>query len=149
MPRGGHNKKPESLKIIQGTFRKDRANPNSPKLKSIAPSPSYSLPKQAKNEYLKLSKLLLDMGVLSEPDQGELENLSIIRAQIKYLSKRLFNVTDMNEFRKVQIAINDAIKISNALSIRFGLSPADRSRVNLSQEKKHNKWEEFERRNSI
>lgn len=148
MPRGGHNKKPESLKIIQGTFRKDRSNPNSPNLKSIAPSPSDSLPEQAKNEYEQLSKLLFDMGVLTEADQGELENLCIIRAQIKYLSKRLFNETDMKEFRKVQIAINEAIKISNALSMRFGLSPTDRSRVNASQEKTPNKWEEFERRNT-
>ena len=61
LPRGGHNKKPKSLKIIQGTFRKDRSNLNSPILKTMALDPSNSLPEEAKSEYSKLSTLLLKM----------------------------------------------------------------------------------------
>jgi len=140
LPRGGHNKKPDHLKVVQGTIRKDRSNPNAPELEVKIPKPSPSLPKEAKEEYIKLSSLLNNMRVLTEADQGELENLAIARAQIKYLSKKLFKTSDLKEFRKIQIAINDAIRISAALSIRFGLSPADRSRVSVLNEKKYNKW---------
>ena len=140
MPRGGHNKKPDHLKMVQGTIRKDRSNPNAPELEVSIPKPSVSLPKEAKEEYTKLSLLLNHMRVLTEADQGELENLAIARAQIMHLSKRLVKTSELQEFRKVQIAINDAIRISAALSIRFGLSPADRSRVSIVQEKKYNKW---------
>ena len=140
MPRGGHNRKPDHLKVLTGTMRKDRSNPNAPEIEIVIPEPSESLPKEAKEEYIKLSIILNNMRVLTEADQGELENLAIARAQIKYLSEKLFSMSDLNEFRKIQIAINDAIRISAALSIRFGLSPADRSRVSIVQENKHNKW---------
>jgi len=131
MPRGGHNKKPDALKFIQGTLRKGRTNPKSPDIERKVPRPSASLPKEAKKEYLELSKLLDSMRVLTEADRGELENLAIARAQIKYISKKLFKQSDINEFRKVQLAINDAIKISSSLSMKFGLSPADRERVSV------------------
>ncbi len=145
MPRGGHNKKPDHLKVIAGTMRKDRSNPNAPELEIAIPAPSKNLPKEAKEEYIKLSVLLNDMRVLTEADQGELESLALARAQIKHLSKKLFNKPDINEFRKVQIALNDAIRTSAALSVRFGLSPADRGRVSVIREnnKKPNPWEEL------
>ena len=141
MPRGGHNRKPSYLKAVQGTLRKDRANPGAPKLKHKIPRASASLPKEAKVEYYKLVKVLNHMKVLSEGDGGELENLSIARAQIKHLSKKLFKTADMKEFRKIQICLNDAVRISAALSMRFGLSPADRDRVSTIREPKEpNKW---------
>lgn len=153
MPRGGHNKKPAHLKVIQGTKRKDRSNPKAPELENMVPDASESLPKESKAEYLKLSILLNNMGVLTEADQGELENLSIARAQIKHLSNKLFKTSDLKEFRRVQIALNDAIRISASLSLRFGLSPADRDRVSVIQEQKsrnkfsklgkNNPWEEL------
>ena len=149
MPRGGHNRKPDHLKVLTGTMRKDRSNPNAPEIELVIPDPSKSLPKEAKEEYKELAKILNDMRVLSEGDQGELESLAIARAQIKYLSKKLFTKPDINEFRKVQIALNDAIRTSASLSVRFGLSPADRSRVSVIQERKYNNkfnklnpWEE-------
>lgn len=152
MPRGGHNRKPDHLKVIQGTKRKDRSNPNAPELENIIPQASDNLPKEAKDEYLKLSAILNNMGVLTEADQGELENLAIARAQIKHLSNKLFNTSDLKEFRRVQIALNDAIRISATLSLRFGLSPADRDRVSVIQKQKSankfsklgksNPWEE-------
>ena len=145
MPRGGHNKKPDHLKVVQGTMRKDRSNPNAPELEIKTPEPSSTLPKEAKEEYVKLSMILNDMRVLTKADQGELESLALARAQIKYLSSKLFNKLDINEFRKVQIALNDAIRTSAALSVRFGLSPADRGRVSVIQEKKSNKWDEIKK----
>lgn len=131
MPRGGHNKKPDHLKLLQGTLRKGRSNPDAPKLKHKIPRASASLPKEAKVEYYKLVKILNNMKVLSEGDGGELENLSIARAQVKHLSKKLFETSDMEEYRKIQICLNDAVRISAALSMRFGLSPADRDRVSV------------------
>ena len=112
MPRGGHNKKPDHLKVVQGTMRKDRSNSNAPELEIKTPEPSSTLPKEAKEEYVKLSMILNDMRVLTKADQGELESLALARAQIKYLSSKLFNKLDINEFRKVQIALNDAIRTS-------------------------------------
>ena len=143
MPKGGHNRKPTQLKIVQGTMRKDRSNPNAPELELVIPEPSEGLPKEAKEAYKILAVILNDMRVLTKADQGELESLALARAQIKYLSSKLFNKLDINEFRKVQIALNDAIRTSAALSVRFGLSPADRGRVSVIQEKKSNKWDEI------
>ena len=140
MPRGGSNKKPTSLKIIEGTYRPDRANLNEPQLEPEIPAPSDSLPKEAKEEYFKLAALLNEMNVLTKADQGELESLALVRAQIKSLSKKLFKKSDMAEFRKIQIALNEAIRVSSALSMKFGLSPADRGRVSTIPQKKDNPW---------
>lgn len=145
MPRGGSNKKPDHLKMVQGTQRKDRVNKNAPEVDLVIPEPSESLPKEAKQEYQELVVILNKMRVLSESDKGELESLAIARAQIKYLSSKLFNKPDINEFRKVQICLNDAIRTSAALSLRFGLAPSDRSRVSVVTEKKSNKWEKMGR----
>ena len=140
MPSGGHNRKPDHLKLIEGTLRKDRSNPDAPVLEPEIPTPSDSLPKEAREEYFKLAELLNEMRVLTKADQGELENLALVRTQIKTLSKKIFKKSDMSEFRKIQIALNDAIRISSALSMKFGLSPSDRGRVSALPKKEESKW---------
>lgn len=129
--RGGHNRKLDSIKAIQGTLRKNRINQNAPQVELKASRPSSGLPTEAKREYSKLLKILEKTNVLSEGDSGELENLALCRAQIKHLSKKLFAQNSISEFRKVQLAILDAIRMSASLSARFGLSPQDRERVNV------------------
>ena len=141
MPRGGHNRKSSYLKAVQGTLRKDRVNPKAPKLVRSIPSPSRGLPVAAKTEFMKLVAILDEMGILTKGDCGELENLALVRVQIKYAQKELFKQTDTKEFRKWQLILNDAIKISNALSMKFGLNPADRDRVSTIREPKEpNPW---------
>jgi len=141
MPRGGHNKKSTYLKVLQGTLRKDRTNPKAPKLVRSIPSPSRGLVVEAKREFMKLAAILDEMGILSKADSGELENLALVRVQIKYAQKKLFKQTETKEFRKWQLILNDAIKISNALSMKFGLNPADRDRVStIRKPKEPNPW---------
>jgi len=146
MGRGSHNKKPDHLKVIQGTFRKSTSNPNAPEGKRGIPKSSTGLVAEARKEYKKLAVLLDDMGVLCEADGGELESLAIVRCQIQYAQSMLFQQKNRKSYRQWQLILNDAIRISNALSLKFGLTPADRSRVSVIEKRKPSKspfsWED-------
>ena len=145
MGRGGHNRKPDHLKVLQGTFRKSTSNANSPKGKRGVPKPSKTLATAAKRHYRELARLLDNMGVLCEEDGAQLQNLALVDAQIEYAQKMLFQQTERKAFRQWQIILNDAIRISSAISLKFGLTPADKARVSVVERenppKKPFNWE--------
>lgn len=131
MSSGGHNKKPTHLKRIQGTLRPDRNIPGEPKGKRSIPPCSREHLATVKKEYAKLAALLNDMGVLSESDGGELENLALARVQVRYAQRKFFEQVDRKSFKQWQLVLNDTIRLSSVLSAQFGLDPQSRSRVNV------------------
>ena len=66
----GRKPKPTKLKVIQGTFRKDRANPNEPIPETEIPSPPDFLNADALQEWGRMSEKLYQLGMLAEIDRG-------------------------------------------------------------------------------
>jgi phage terminase small subunit len=71
----GRKPKPTALKLIQGTYRPDRANANEPKPKAgISPCPKF-LQGEARETYRKVSKKLARIGLMTEIDEMALAML--------------------------------------------------------------------------
>jgi len=66
----GRRPKSTMGKVIQGTFRKDRANPDEPKPKVGIPSPPDFLNADALQEWGRMSEKLYQLGMLAEIDRG-------------------------------------------------------------------------------
>ena len=64
----GRRPVPDSLKMIRGTFRKDRVNKNSPNPALVCPKPSKSLNDKERKVWNELAPMLYDVGVLTEMD---------------------------------------------------------------------------------
>jgi len=71
----GRKAKPTALKLIQGTYRSDRANPNEPKPKAgIPPCPKF-LEGDARKQYRKTAKKLLKIRLMTGLDDKVLSML--------------------------------------------------------------------------
>lgn len=77
----GRKPKPTQLKVIQGTFRKDRANPSEPKPKNqLPPCPDF-LEGKPRREYFRIGRKLERIGVLTEVDDLALAGLCLSWAE--------------------------------------------------------------------
>jgi len=63
-------RKPKQLKIVQGTYRKDRANPHEPKPQPRIPSCPWELCDTAKKEWRRLAPELHQLGLLTALDRA-------------------------------------------------------------------------------
>ena len=66
----GRKPKPTTLKLVTGTYRKDRANKDEPKPKVGIPSPPDFLNADALQEWGRMSEKLYQLGMLAEIDRG-------------------------------------------------------------------------------
>jgi len=132
MPRGGHNRKPTVLKVIQGTTRRDRMPANEPKPAPIAPKCPSWLDREAKAEWRRLAPKLEKLGLLTEADGSAFAVYCEAYSRWKRaaLALRKLDVTDP-AFRKVAVTLEKAAQELRAQGARFGLSPADRGRLDV------------------
>jgi len=136
----GRKPKPTALKLIQGTWRPDRANPFEPRPKpGIPPCPKF-LQGDARKQYRKTARKLARIGLLTELDDMALSMLC--QGWADYLE-----ATD--QVRKSGIlvkspylvAANQALKKVRALLVEFGMTPGSRSRIQaLGTEEHDNEW---------
>ena len=66
----GRKPKPTTLKLVTGTYRKDRANKDEPKPQLKIPSPPDFLNADALQEWGRMSEKLYQLGMLAEIDRG-------------------------------------------------------------------------------
>jgi P27 family predicted phage terminase small subunit len=158
----GRPRKPTALKLLSGTLRKHRENGNEPKPKrSIPPIPHHLSPAN-KAAWRELAVIADGMGVLTEADPvaleamaGALTDLRAARAaldaplEIKSKDGTMIAMAKAGEryywtgargvpVRKVrpEVAdIADADRRFLAWCQRFGMSPADRARVSVTEKK--------------
>lgn len=145
MPRGGQNKKPTVIKMLEGNPGKRPLPPNEPKPAPIAPKCPTWLGTLAKKEWKRITPQLERLGLLTEIDMANLAGYchsyeELIIAQ-SYLSKYglsykipkkdengvIVGMTSLSwpEVKIVKECKAEIIKYS-AL---FGMSPQDRSRM--------------------
>jgi phage terminase small subunit len=73
----GRKPKPRSLKVLQGTFRKDRDR-NEPRPEHIAPSCPRWLPVEAKRKWHQLAPELFRLGLLTRLDSAAFSAFCVI-----------------------------------------------------------------------
>src|SRR5215213_7942443 len=169
----GNPRKPTALKELQGTFRKDRANPSEPRPHRVIPQPPSHLSASVKAAWRELADIADGLGVLTEGDPAALEamagafaDLRAARAsldaplEIKSRDGNTLAMAKAGEryywtggrgmpVRRVrpEIAdIADADRRFLAWCQRFGMSPADRARVSVAEKKdEDDPWAVFDK----
>lgn len=158
-------RKPTHLKIVAGTAQPCRTNASEPKPVRERPSPPTHLSDRAKVAWGAVSVLLDRMGVLTEADSLALEGLCSAyadlvdaRASLKLAVSHgdaelaaagsLTYVTDgkagpMIRTRPEMAVISDADRRVAMWLSKFGLTPADRSRVSASDPSEGSPWDEM------
>ena len=135
----GRKPKPTNLKLIQGTYRADRANLSEPKPKAAIPPCPKFLQGEARKQYKKIAKKLARIGLMTEIDDMALSMLC--QAWQEYMEateqvkKSGILVKSPNGFPILNpylIAANQAIKKVRALLAEFGMTPGSRSRINAA-----------------
>ena len=144
--RGGFNKKPEGLKLVIGTDRKDRTY-GSP-ISSSQPqhvfqkTPPSWLPKFAAAFWRKYAPPMEQAGLLTEVDQPQFEMLCllydrIVRAEEILLREGLLVDSAREDGAKIKNPVHTILAASHnqfrLLCQEFGLSPASRARLDLVQ----------------
>jgi phage terminase small subunit len=116
---GGWNRKPTSLKVLQGTFRADRANPLEPRLAAGRPPRPAWLSESARGHWRRLVEETEALGVLTPVDGIALAMLAqTLDAYVQF----------HDDWR----ARNAFSKLTLTLLREFGLTPASRGRVNVA-----------------
>jgi P27 family predicted phage terminase small subunit len=148
----GRKPKPTNLKLIQGTYRPDRANHAEPKPRTVIPPCPKFLQGEARKQYQKTAKKLARIGLMTELDdmalallcQGWAEYLDateqVKKSGILVKSPNGFPV--LNPYLSVA---NQAIKKVRSLLAEFGLTPGSRSRIHAAEaaDESDNEWEQL------
>ncbi len=142
MPKGIKNAKPSHLKLVQGTFRPDRA-PS----KEIAPPPVKTIdpPKgldvHARRAWRTYGPMLRRLGLLTEADLQAFVLLCQTwarheRAQARlravYRQKPNVTIEAIEYIRKAEVSVEQAGRELRQLWSEFGMTPAARSRLDVS-----------------
>ena len=147
----GRKKKPTNLKLLDGTYRKDRENEDEPIPETTIPSPPPGLSKRAKEEWERASVELEVLGLISEVSMAGLavyceayatfievtEILNKIEEDGTALDKYLTITSNANVIQNPLIGIkNHASKIMREFMVEFGMTPSSAGRVLVSKKKK-------------
>ncbi|TAM96305.1 MAG: phage terminase small subunit P27 family [Rhizobiaceae bacterium] len=145
----GRKRTPDHLKIIAGTDRPDRANPDAPKPAAALPEAPEWLSARGAEIFEQLVSIISPMGIGSSSDgamlalaASRLEEVEICTAMIEDGGRTFVsNVTYDDEGRIVSQQIkghpavaqrSEAMRHAQSLLAEFGLSPAARSKVSVS-----------------
>jgi P27 family predicted phage terminase small subunit len=148
MPKGGHNRKPTRLKLLQGTARPDRER-NEPKPLPLAPPCPKWLPREAKREWRRLVPQLEKLGLVSRLDRDALADLCLTVTRLREAEAKVEELGVLipsGTGWKKNPAVTAAAEYRKALARwaeRFGLTPGDRGRLDLPQVE--NEEDEFEK----
>ncbi|GAB4277836.1 MAG: hypothetical protein Kow0029_20720 [Candidatus Rifleibacteriota bacterium] len=129
-------KKPTNLKILQGTYRKGRANKNEPKPEICIPEPPGFLTDRALEEWHRIAPILEEMGLLSKVDSMALAaycaavaRLWLAEEQLKIEGLTVTNERGRRIKNPLVDVVNSAAKQISMFASQFGMSPSTRGNV--------------------
>lgn len=155
MPKGIKNAKPSHLKVVQGTFRPDRA-PS----KEITPEPARFLnPPRGLDVYARrcwrqYAPMLLRLGLLTEADFQSFVLLcqtwaryerANARLRAVYRQKPRVTIEAIEYIRKAEVSVEQASRELRQLWSEFGMTPAARSRLDVYAPPLETETDQFER----
>ena len=145
--------KPTALKMIQGTYRKDRAK-NEPQFSAVRKSIPATISPGAKPYWKELAGLLEGARVLTDGDRRVLELACEALAQHRAATVALtsFGLTYTTESdngmtikARPEVAIADtAARRAFRILADFGLTPAARTKVAVAPSTERNPFDEFD-----
>lgn len=150
----GRKRKPTSLKVIQGTFRKDRETPGSPQPEAGLPNAPDKLEPRAIEWFGRLAQRLSSQQ-LASPSHAEMLSLAARRlAEIEHYEEliakygHVYETTNKNgDFSlRANPAVNlksEAMRHLHALLAEFGQSPASIGKVSIIDNPSNSAWESF------
>lgn len=128
-----NHRKPKGAKILQGTFRKDRANPNEPDPLPLdeIPKPPKDLPKSGKDEWNNIIAYLVENQIVGAEGLSIVENYCRLHAALKEQPIMLIPASYIAQYR--------------ALACSLCLTPDGRAKFKMPQKQpiKTNKFEAF------
>lgn len=153
----GRKPKPDRLKVVEGTARPDRMNPDAPAVNiGVAEAPEW-LSQRAAELFAQLSATLLGMGIASPDDQialallaSRIEEVELMTAAIED-GGRTYDQTDEDGNIRMRRAApevglrNEAMRHAQSLLAEFGLTPAARSKVSARSPEKENPFAGLDR----
>lgn len=138
----GRPRKPTHLKLLEGTFRPDRAPENEPMPEAVAPDCPTWLHREAKREWKRIAPLLAELGLLTRIDRSALAAYCQLFARW-YEAERAIKKHGMVmmapwglEMQRPEVGIAaNTLKLMKAYLVEFGLTPSARSRINVAAPK--------------
>lgn len=149
----GRKPLPTNVKILKGTARKHRLNPDEPQPEIEIPDPPEILKGDALKEWRRITVELEKMGLMSKADRTALAAYCQCYARWVEAEKTIQESSLLIKTNNGNVAPNPAIKIANtALThmlkylTEFGLTPSSRTRVAAKPKKKENSgWGNFKK----
>lgn len=152
----GRKQKPRALKVLQGTFRKDRANEAAPEPSAVVANAPAFLSGRALVWFGVLCAKLSPLGLASETFEETLGLLAARLAEIEELERfirengRSYTTTTAQgdvmcrPYPEVAM-LNEARRHAQSLAAEFGLTPASIGRVGRPQkgQSDENPWGAF------
>ena len=143
MGEGGRPAKPTKQKVLQGTFREDRANENEPEpmeYEKIPEAPWY-LDYYAQKEWERAAPVLIEAGLLTKADLSLFQDYCEVHAHCVRLNRKMREgdadpyefVTD-NGYRQKTPLISiyeDLVDLKKKLANQLGLSPSARTKIEV------------------
>ena len=152
----GRPRIPTALKLIRGTQRADRMNPNEPKpAVDIPPAPAH-LSDEARAEWERITPELAALGLLSRIDRASLAAYCEFWAD--FVQACAMCATKEGQDRKVIKAATGTLienpyytikkrsaELMHKFATEFGLTPASRTRINAvaPEPEKSSRWNGF------
>lgn len=138
----GRNRVPESIKLVRGTFRPDRANRQKPRPAPGVSAPRRSLPVGVRFHFRRLVRLCQPDGTLGRPDVVLVEQtaraLDECEACERVITERGRTYEAVTEAGSVMIRVRpevpmaaDAWRRALAGLVQLGLSPVAREKVKV------------------
>lgn len=141
----GRKRLPTKLKLLKGTSRVDRVNPNEPEPDVHIPRPPDHLSKLALVEWGRISTELEKMGLMSDDSMAALAAYcdayaewvevcdllnDIAKGPGGVLAKYITETTNGNKTQSILIGVkHTALKLMKDFMTEFGITPASRSKV--------------------
>lgn len=140
MGKRGPRPKPTNLKLIQGTYRRDRGSANEPIPEPVAPKCPTFLKAEARREWKRISSELETLGLLTQIDRAALAAYcssweTFVNADKVIREKGLTLLTPNNfEQQRPEIAIrNKALQQMKSFLAEFGMTPAARTKISVPE----------------
>lgn len=134
----GRPRKPRNLKLIEGTYREDREPDHPPTPQAEAPTCPTWLGREAKRIWRRLAPELAEVGLLAKVDRATFAAFCQAYHRWWTLEKKRsdteeFFTTDSGYSQRhpVHKAADEAMERMVELGARFGMTPADRSGIDL------------------
>jgi len=133
----GRHKKPTEMKLLEGTYRKDRAGKNPPvqygNILSI-PEPPPGLNDGAKKAWPRISEILINSGVLQEIDIEPLAaycNEMGVYWEATLICQKNGYIGNDGRRNSASIVARDALKNAMQLMALFGITPVNREKLRM------------------